>query len=392
MKKHFENLKEFDAYYKPIDDYHERTLVGGTVSILSWLTIILLGSLRIYEHWTVQETTETILVDSSRNPKLFINLAIVLPHISCDYLSFDAMDSSGEQHLHIDHNIYKTRLDLDGNAIEEPKKEELVSKPLTTESVLSVESTTPKCGSCYGAEDSNHQEKLNITCCNTCEDVQEAYRKRRWHMQENKVEQCKHSPNVIQMEKAFQEGCKFEGFMKVNRVAGSFHIAPGQSFSINHVHVHDVQPFTSNQFNTTHHVKHLSFGQTQMTFLNVSPLDGTVGVAHEGAKMFSYYIKIVPTMYVTEDGQTVHTNQFSVTKHEKVMTVPNRDSGMPGIFFSYELSAMMVKISEKKIPISHVVTDLCSIVGGVWIVAMFIDSIFYRSSKLLHKIDLGKAS
>lgn len=30
MKKHFENLKEFDAYYKPIDDYHERTLVGGT--------------------------------------------------------------------------------------------------------------------------------------------------------------------------------------------------------------------------------------------------------------------------------------------------------------------------------------------------------------------------
>lgn len=37
-----------------------------------------------------------------------------------------------------------------------------------------------------------------------------------------------------------------------------------------------------------------------------------------GAKMFSYYIKIVPTMYVTEDGQTVHTNQFSVTKHEKV--------------------------------------------------------------------------
>lgn len=38
-------------------------------------------------------------------------------------------------------------------------------------------------------------------------------------MQENKVEQCKHSPNVIQMEKAFQEGCKFEGFMKVNRVS-----------------------------------------------------------------------------------------------------------------------------------------------------------------------------
>lgn len=35
------------------------------------------------------------------------------------------MDSSGEQHLQIDHNIYKRRLDLDGNPIEEPKKEDI---------------------------------------------------------------------------------------------------------------------------------------------------------------------------------------------------------------------------------------------------------------------------
>lgn len=35
------------------------------------------------------------------------------------------MDSSGEQHLQMDHNIHKRRLDLDGNPIEEPKKEEI---------------------------------------------------------------------------------------------------------------------------------------------------------------------------------------------------------------------------------------------------------------------------
>lgn len=32
------------------------------------------------------------------------------------------MDTTGEQHLHIDHNIYKRRLDLSGKPIEEPKK------------------------------------------------------------------------------------------------------------------------------------------------------------------------------------------------------------------------------------------------------------------------------
>lgn len=39
-------------------------------------------------------------------------------------LSLDAMDSAGEQHLHIEHNIFKRRLDLEGKPIEDPKKEE----------------------------------------------------------------------------------------------------------------------------------------------------------------------------------------------------------------------------------------------------------------------------
>lgn len=37
-------------------------------------------------------------------------------------LSLDAADATGEQHLWIDHNVYKRRLDLEGKPIEEPKK------------------------------------------------------------------------------------------------------------------------------------------------------------------------------------------------------------------------------------------------------------------------------
>lgn len=37
------------------------------------------------------------------------------------------MDSAGDQHLHIEHNIFKRRVDLDGKPIEEAKKEEIVS-------------------------------------------------------------------------------------------------------------------------------------------------------------------------------------------------------------------------------------------------------------------------
>lgn len=51
--------------------------------------------------------TEELFVDTTRGHKLKINLDIIIPTISCDYLSLDAMDSTGEQHLHIEHNIYK---------------------------------------------------------------------------------------------------------------------------------------------------------------------------------------------------------------------------------------------------------------------------------------------
>lgn len=79
----------------------------------------------------------------------------------------------------------------------------------------------------------------------------------------------------------------------MNRVSGSFHVAPGKSFSINHVHVHDVQPFSSTSFNTTHLIRHLSFGQAVDSETH-NPLKGSVSVAEEGEMfksklLFSYF-------------------------------------------------------------------------------------------------------
>lgn len=55
-------------------------------------------------------------------------------------------------------------------------------------------------------------------------------------------------------------------------MGGSFHIAPGKSFSINHIHVHDVHPYSSSSFNTSHTINHLSFGDP-MTYAKTHPLD-----------------------------------------------------------------------------------------------------------------------
>lgn len=37
-------------------------------------------------------------------------------------LGIDSVDSSGETHLQVDHNVYKIRLNLDGQPISDPKK------------------------------------------------------------------------------------------------------------------------------------------------------------------------------------------------------------------------------------------------------------------------------
>lgn len=122
-------------------------------------------------------------------------------------------------------------------------------------------------------------------CCNTCEEVRAAYRERKWAFPENpeNISQCKDEKYSEKIKEAFTQGCQIYGTLIVNRVSGSFHIAPGKSFSINHVHVHDVQPFSSGQFNTTHKIRHLSFG-TSIDSARHNPLKDTVAIAEEGKK------------------------------------------------------------------------------------------------------------
>lgn len=232
------------------------------------------------------------------------------------------------------------------------------------------------------------------SCCNTCQEVIDAYRVKRWNPNPEDFVQCKNEKitGKAQSENALKEGCQIYGNMEVNRMGGSFHIAPGQSFSINHVHIHDVQPYTSTSFNTSHTINHLSFGE-RINFANTHPLDELKVTASEGATMFQYYVKIVPTLYVKRNGESVHTNQFSVTRHQKVVSVITGESGMPGIFFSYELSPLMVKYTEKENSLGHLATNICAIVGGIYTVAGIFYSMLHTSLNAIRKkIELGKFS
>lgn len=56
-------------------------------------------------------------------------------------------------------------------------------------------------------------------CCNTCEDVKEAYRLRRWALPDlSTIEQCKNDDSIERTNLALKEGCQLYGYMEVNRV------------------------------------------------------------------------------------------------------------------------------------------------------------------------------
>jgi hypothetical protein len=99
--------------------------------------------------------------------------------------------------------------------------------PAENANLPAVADSKPGCGSCYGAQTQPNQ------CCNTCEDVREAYRIRGWAFSNPEgIAQCNNEGFLKNLEAVRGEGCQVYGYLLVNKVAGNFHFSPGKSFQV----------------------------------------------------------------------------------------------------------------------------------------------------------------
>eukprot|EP01120_Amphizonella_sp_Union-15-10_P011390 TRINITY_DN480_c0_g1_i1.p1 TRINITY_DN480_c0_g1~~TRINITY_DN480_c0_g1_i1.p1 ORF type:complete len:386 (-),score=71.43 TRINITY_DN480_c0_g1_i1:13-1170(-) len=379
-------IKTFDAYPKTVEDFRIRTTSGAAISILAGIFIVWLF-VSEFAYYLQTEVNSELFVDTTRGEKLRINFDLTFHSMACTFLSVDAMDMTGAHQLDVDHNIFKTRISREGLPISEAvEKQELGDKSAEIETQQQAVKDPNYCGSCYGSEEYAGQ------CCNTCEEVQEAYRKKSWSFSNPEgIEQCVRDGFTKKLKDQKGEGCKIYGYLLVNKVAGNFHFAPGKSFQQNHMHVHDLGVFKSGGFNMSHTINKLSFGIEFPGLVN--PLDGVSKSWNaEGSPMYQYFIKIVPTIYRSMSSSVISTNQFSVTEYVKKLDQDD-GHGLPGVFMVYDLSPIMVRFTETQKSFAHFLTGICAIIGGVFSVAGIIDSFVYHSLRSFSKkVELGKAN
>ncbi|KAF2459995.1 endoplasmic reticulum vesicle transporter-domain-containing protein [Lineolata rhizophorae] len=421
-----------DAFTKTVEDARVRTTSGGVITITSLLVILWLvwGEWADYRRILVKPE---LVVDKGRGEKLEIFMNITFPRIPCELLTLDVMDVSGDVQMGVLHGVNKVRLS--------PEKEG--SKPLSQTALTlhtddAVHLDPDYCGECYGAPSPPNAQKAG--CCNTCEEVRDAYAQLSWSFGRGEgVEQCQREHYAEKLDAQRQEGCRIEGSIRVSKVVGNFHLAAGKSFSNGNLHVHDLDNYFKDgaDHSFTHKIHQLRFGpplpdditarlggdnEIGWTNHNLNPLDGTEQWTNEKAFNFLYFIKVVSTAYLplgwdsakfkggradmaplglygSGEGGSIETHQYSVTSHKRSLaggadendkTVMHAKGGIPGVFFSYDISPMKVINRETRVKtFSGFLVGVCAVIGGTLTVAAAVDRALYEGSQRIKKLHAG---
>jgi hypothetical protein len=379
-------LKKVDFFPKTDIDYEIRTERGAQLTVIGYLLMLIL-ILAEFITWTSlnSEANEHIVVDTSIGKRMRVNLNITFMGLHCDDLHLDVIDVAGDSQMDISDNMFKRRLNLQGGSIgtranrnnDAVQKVEANIKAAEDKKVQDLlKAALPKdyCGPCYGASESEGD------CCNTCDDVLQRYKKKRWN--ENAVqplaEQCiREGRGKVEPKRMSKgEGCNLHGHFTVNRVAGNFHIAMGEGVDRDGRHIHQFLPEDRVNFNASHVIHELSFldeeygdivgvhvndkkkrkkngidGERSMNGVTkiVTEETGTTG-------LFQYFIKVVPTVYrgdILDDlalelkdnnsddntEKVLETNRYFYTErfrpllgevHEEAILSGDNDRGMAG--------------------------------------------------------------
>mmetsp|Transcript_16057 Transcript_16057/g.17832 ORF Transcript_16057/g.17832 Transcript_16057/m.17832 type:complete len:231 (+) Transcript_16057:146-838(+) len=186
------------------------------------------------------------------------------------------------------------------------------------------------------------------------------------------------------------KGCRMFGSIDIDKVRGNLYVTISKPYIAHHgSHLHHIHSVTKKDLRDMR--EHVHFGHKIHQFHFGSSFPGMInpleGYSQDRTKLElvrqEYFCKIVPTEY-KGSFRTMQSAQYSVYNHTEVVDPDAGRVKLPGVFFKYEFSEMMMEISGKSYPLGHFVTRLCAVLGGVWVVLGMV----YGVSRLV--VDAGK--
>ncbi|CAA6658263.1 unnamed protein product [Spirodela intermedia] len=180
-------------------------------------------------------------------------------------------------------------------------------------------------------------------------------------------------------------GCRIEGFVRVKKVPGNLVISA-------HSGAHSFDP---SQINVSHYISHFSFGKklSARTLSELKRLIPYLGGSHDRLAGQSYMTSHDDTnanVTIEHYVQVVKTEVISSRYSQEHKLLEEYDLYIPAVKFHYEPAPMQVLVTEVPKSLSHFVTNLCAIIGGVFTVAGILDSILHNTIRLMKKVELGK--
>ena len=313
-------VTRLSAYRKTEDHLTRRTVSGAVVTILGVLAATLLFA---YETSTFKrkDVVQQMVVDSVRGERLLARLDVSTYAIPCSVLSLNTLDHTGSFHFNVQQDLTKEVLDQHGRLTGQ--------KPKKLESEVQAQA--------FGASSA-----LFLTDADK---------------------------ESIKAAVARKEGCRLRGNVVLEKVSGRIHI------SCNALIIELlIQAFDGlRNVNTSHTIHEFAFGEPYPGSIN--PLDRYNRITEEPGS-FKYFLKVVPTEYVHLDGTVVHTFQYSVTEYYSKFG--SDEMMLPGIHFKYDMSAIAVKLKERKTSFLHFLTRLCATIGGAFALTSLANSWVYR--------------
>jgi len=169
-----------------------------------------------------------------------------------------------------------------------------------------------------------------------------------------------------------KDACRVHGTLTLNKVAGNFHVTAGKVLPIMGAHAHMTGFMESSDYNFSHRIERLSFGDDHAGI--IQPLEGDEKLTDINLMNFQYFIEIVPTEVRTLTGSKV-TYQYSVKDHVRPIDHSRGSHGTPGIYFKYDISALKVEVSKDRLGLFQFIIRLCSGVGGLVATSAIVSSL-----------------